>query len=77
MNYSDAHLQRGHSIVVDHVGVTTQLQQLACNSIISAFGRVHERRETLLISFIDPTLGKSVAAPHAVYDNAHITCKGS
>ena len=71
------HLQRTQSIVVDHVGVTPQFQQLADNRRISAFGRVHERRKTLLIRFIDPALRKSVAAAHAVYDNAHVARKGS
>ena len=71
------HLQRTQSIVVDHVGVTPQLQQLTYNRRVSTFGRVHKRRESLLVSFIDSALWKSVGPSHAVDDDAHVTCEGS
>lgn len=74
---SDTHLHRRHSLVIDYADVTPQLQQLAYNSRVPAFGRVHESRESLLISFINATFRKAVASSNAVNDDAHIACEGS
>jgi hypothetical protein len=74
---SDTHLHGRHSFVVHYANVTAQLQQLAYNSSISTFGRVHESREALLISFINATFWKAVAPSDAVDDDAHVACEGS
>ena len=71
------HLQRGHSIGVDYASVTAELKQLAYYSRVAAFGRVHERSETQLVSFVDSALRKAVGTPHAVNYDAHVSCEGS
>jgi hypothetical protein len=77
MRSSEMHLQRGHSIVVDYVGVTAQLQQLTYHSRVTTFRRVHEGRKPQLVSFINSALRKAIGTPHAVDYDAHVTCEGS